>query len=362
MSEAAERARRWRLVLGAAADDLLPPPGASEEQELDRLLTALYEPGREGSLADSSPAVARWLADARRAFPAPVLEILQRDAVQRLDLRKLLSEPDLVAALEPNVELVAALLSLSRVVPRRAKEAARRVVRAVAADLERRLRPRLTERVRGALRRSSRAARAGPSAVDLDATIRRNLHNWQPDRRALVVDRLVGAERRRRGLRDVLVCVDQSGSMARSVVHAGVAASILASLPALSTRFLAFDTEVVDLTAALADPVDLLFGVRLGGGTDLARAFGALRGLAVRPSRTVALVVSDLFDGGDTEEALAHAAALVRSGVKLLVLLALGDDGRPDFDRDVAARLSALGAPCAACTPDRLPELLARVL
>src|SRR6185295_6728401 len=132
--------------------------------------------------------------------------------------------------------------------------------------------------------------------------------------------------------RDVIVAIDQSGSMADSVVHAAVFGAVLASLPALRTSVVVFDTAVADLTPMLHDPVDVLFGVQLGGGTDIAQAMGYCQQLVTRPADTVLVLVSDLFEGGNT--ALLHdcVAALSQAGVTVVVLLALSDEGAPAYD------------------------------
>jgi hypothetical protein len=150
--------------------------------------------------------------------------------------------------------------------------------------------------------------------------------------------------------------------MAASVVHAGVLGSALASLPTLATRVVAFDTAVVDLSDELADPVDVLFGIQLGGGTDIDRALAYCQTLVTRPARTLLVLLSDLYEGGDEGAMLRRAASLIASGVRLIVLLALSDDGAPGYSRDNAARLAALGAPVFACTPDRFPDMLAAAL
>ena len=363
-----ERLRRWRLVLGGEAAE---PTGArltDAELAIDRALAALYEPGGGGNgergagLGASSPNVARWLGDIRSYFPSPVVRVMQQDAMERLGLRRMLLEPELLAAVEPDVHLVATLLSLSGVMPARTKETARLVVRRVVEELERRLASPLRQAVSGALARATRTRRPRPSEIDWDRTIRANLKHWQPERRTIVPDTLVGHARRRSSLRDVILLVDQSGSMATSVVYAGVLGAALASVRAVRTHMVAFDTAVVDLTAELTDPVELLFGVQLGGGTDIHRALGYAQGLVRAPHDTILVLISDLYEGGDRDGMLARAAALVGAGVQMVALLALSDAGAPSYDSRTAAALAALGVPSFACTPDAFPELMAAAI
>ena len=290
---------------------------------------------------------------------------MQRDAMDRLGLRQLLLEPDLLGAVEPDVHLVGTLLSLRSALPEQTRDTARQVVRAVVEQIERRLEQRLHAAVRGALDRSSRTRRPRLQDVDWPTTIRTNLKHYQPEQRTVVVETLIGHPRRRRSasLRDVVLLVDQSGSMASSVVYSGVMAASLASLRSVTTKLVVFDTSVVDLTETLAgDPVEVLFATQLGGGTDIdgAVAYGA--SLVTRPADTVLVLISDLIEGGDQSSLIRRLAALVEAGVAVVVLLALSDDGTPAYDHELAAACAQLGAPAFACTPDLFPDLLAAAL
>jgi Mg-chelatase subunit ChlD len=362
-----ERLRRWRLVLGAEADAPLGVTLSAEAQAMDRALAALYgdaadEPERRAGLGASSPGVARWLGDIRTYFPAPVVRVMQRDAFDRLGLRRMLLEPELLAAVEPDVHLVATLLSLGGVLPARTRETARVVVRRVVDDLERRLASPLRQAVTGALNRATRTRRPRAADIDWHRTIRANLRHYQPEQRTIVPESLVGHTRRQSTLRDVILLVDQSGSMASSVVYSGVLGAALASLRAVRTRMVAFDTAVVDLSEHLTDPVELLFGVQLGGGTDIHRALGYAQGLVRAPQDTILVLISDLYEGGDRAGMLERAAALVGAGVQVIALLALSDAGAPSYDARTAGAFAALGIPCFACTPDAFPALMAAAI
>lgn len=364
----AENARRWRLILGAPADELHGNLSA-DDAAMDAAMTALYESAldgkadsRRGGLGASAPNVARWLGDIRTYFPAGVVRVMQKDALERLNLKQMLLEPEMLAAAEPDVHLVATLLSLSRVIPARTKETARQVVRKVVEDLEHRLAEPLRQAVRGALARSQRNRRPRLREIDWDRTIRANLKTWQTDRRTLVPETLIGHGRKRSSVKDVILCVDQSGSMAASVIYSSIFGAVLASLPALSTRMVLFDTAVVDLTAELHDPVDLLFGAQLGGGTDIHKALTYCSGLVQRPHDTSMVLITDLYEGGDAEGMLRRAAHLVAVGVNLICLLALNDQGTPSYDHRHAAQLASMGIPVFACTPEYFPELMSAAL
>lgn len=361
-----EQARRWRLLLGEEGrpDVTLDRDGS----RIDGALAAVYDtrPGDDGrrsaGLGGSTPGVVRWLGDIRTYFPTSVVEIVQRDAVDRLGLRRLLLEPELLANVQPDVSLVSTLVQLGSVMPETTRSTARHVVAQVVADIERRISVATTTAVTGALRRE-RTHRPRLADVDWPATIRANLRHYLPELGTIVPERLIGSTRRGGAVaRDVILAIDQSGSMASSVVYSAVFGAVLATMRTVQTSFVVFDTEVVDLTAELTDPVELLFGTQLGGGTDIDRAVAYCAGLVQRPADTVMFLVTDLYEGGDRESLVRRVAALRASGVLVVVLPALSDDGAPAYDQELAARLASLGVPTFACTPDTFPELLALAL
>jgi Mg-chelatase subunit ChlD len=361
-SEDDERLRRWRLVLGDAAAESTGVGLRGDDMKIDGALSALYDSERRGGLGASAPNIARWLGDIRTYFPTSVVQLLQRDALERLNLRQMLLQPELLATVEPNVHLVADLMALKSVMPTKTRDTARQVVRRVVEELQRKLANPTRQAILGSLNRATRNRRPRHSEIDWHRTIRANLKHYQPRYRTIIPETRIGYGRKRAALRDIILCVDQSGSMGASVVYSGIFGAVLASLPAVRTRMVVFDTEVVDLTDELQDPVDLLFGVQLGGGTDINRALTYCQSLVRRPQETILVLISDLYEGGSREEMLKRAAALAGSGVQLIALLALSDDGAPGYDHTVAAALAALGAPSFACTPDLFPDLMAAAI
>ena len=369
-----ERMRRWRLVLGGGDADGTGSGLTGDDVRIDAAMGAVYDhdaqrrrggrgSGRAGGLGTSAPRVARWLGDIRTYFPKPVVQVMQRDAIERLDLKQLLLEPELLESIEPDLHLVTMLVELNHLLPDETRATARQVIARVLADLERRLTDRTRIAVHGALARANRTRRPRPGDIDWGRTVHANLRHYQPEYGTVIPERLVGYGRRQRSLaKDVVIAVDQSGSMADSVVYASLFGAVLAQLPSLRTHLVAFDTAVTDLTPVLHDPVDVLFGVQLGGGTDIAEALGYCRRLITRPNDTVLVLISDLFEGGNAELMRARVGRLAQSGVTLLVLLALSDDGAPVHDEQAAADLAALGATVMACTPDQFPDVLAGAL
>lgn len=371
--DSAERLKRWRLLLGGDGADGIGISLGGRDAAMDRAMAALYDPGtgkggaggdgpRRGGLGASAPNAARWLGDIREFFPTSVVRIMQKDAIERLNLRSLLLEPEMLEAAEPDIELVTTLMSLSGVIPQKAKATARLVVRKVVDDLKRKLDAPMKQAVIGALKRSTRTRRPRHNEIDWDRTIRANLKHYQPEYKTVVPETRIGYGRKRNELRSIIVCIDQSGSMGQSVVYSGVFGAVLASIPAVRTDVVAFDTSITDLTEKMTDPVDVLLGVQLGGGTDINRALAYCQTLVRKPADTILVLITDLYEGGDAAEMIKRAAALVSSGVKVVTLLALSDEGAPSFDERNAAALATLGVPSFACTPDKFPELMAAAI
>jgi Mg-chelatase subunit ChlD len=367
--ESAERLRRWRLVLGGDEADGIGAGLSAADAAIDLAMAALYEEKaasgvgkRGGGLGASSPTVARWLGDIRQYFPASVVRVLQQDAMERLNLRQMLLEPEMLEHVEPDVHLVADLLSLAGVMPRKTKESARLVVRKCVEEIERRLAEPMRQAVAGALNRAVRNRRPRHSEIDWNRTVRANLKHYQPEYKTIVPEVRIGFGRKRSALRDVILCIDQSGSMATSVVYSGILGAVLASLPAIRTQVVVFDTAVVDLTDKLSDPVEVLFGTQLGGGTDIHQALSYCQGLVRQPTDTILVLISDLIEGGLRENLIKRAASLLSSGVTMITLLALSDDGAPVYDHENAADLANLGSPAFACTPELFPNLIAAAI
>lgn len=355
---------RWQLMLGA--DEELGGLRGSL-QAMDRALGALYNTGddaedRRGGLGASAPSVTRWLGDIRNYFPNRVVRVMQTDAIERLGVRSLLTEPEVLETLEPDVHLVATLAQLSSVIPERSRATARAVVAKVARQVEERIADRLQQSVLGALNRASRTSRPRPGDIDWNRTIAANLKNYLPEHRTVVPERLIGYGRRHLGVqREFAICLDQSGSMATSVVYASIMAGVMASLRTLRTSLVAYSTDIADLTEALADPVDVIFGAQLGGGTDTSPALEYCRRTITRPSAAVLLLISDLYDS-DPKRMLEHIARIQADGVRVVVLLTLSDDGLPFYNHDVAASLGDMGVPAFGCTPDAFPDLIAAAI
>lgn len=380
-----DRYQRWRLILGKRVEDQMSGfrcaagvggQGEStlsrEMSEMDGSLGAIYDVeetrpeekgGRSAGLGGSRPKVSTWLGDIRKYFESDVVAVIQQDAIEKKGWRQLLFEPESLAQVTPSVELVGTLMSLKGMIPDETKETARQVIRAVVEEIKKRMTAEIERAVRGALDRSRHQPIPSLPNMDWKRTIGQNLKNYIPERKTIIPDHFFFyARQHRRKEWNVIVCMDQSGSMADSVVYGSVMGSIFASLPALETHVVVFDTEVVDLTAQLSDPVDLLFGIQLGGGTDINRAVGYCQGFIQNPQRTLFILLTDLYEGGNQSALVRRLEEMASSGVRALCLLALSDSGVPCYDQSLATKLANVGVPCLACTPKVLPQMLEAVL
>jgi len=339
---------------------------------MDEALGAIYEvederPEEKGErsagLGKSAPRIAKWLGDIRSYFPTDVVTVIQQDAIERKGLTQLLFEPEILSQVTPSIELVGTLMSLKGMIPEHTKATARMVVRAVVEEIIRKLQSGLENAVRGSLDRSRHAPLRSLPNLDWKRTISGNLKNYIAERKTIIPDRFFfWARQHRRKEWNVIVCMDQSGSMAESVVYGAVTGAILASMPALETHTIVFDTEVVDLTEQCSDPVDLLFGVQLGGGTDINRAVTYCQSLIHDPRKTLFILITDLYEGGNAAELVRRLEDMAGSGVRAMVMLALSDSGVPSYDENLAKKVRALGIPCSGCTPTLLPEFLSGAL
>lgn len=372
-----EAARRWRLVLGRYAGAALP--SRAEDARLERTLAHLYdreyaarghqhgsgevEKGRGGGRGGSVVAGLDWLETARTLFPRETFERMQVEAVGRYGMTELLADPRAVEAVEPSPELASALLRARGRLGEGVQAGLRRLVERVVEDVVRRLRPRFVTAVDGRRDRSRRSPVRSSRTFDAASTVRANLGRWDPERGRLLVTDLRFSARRRRALSwDVVLLVDQSGSMASSVLYSAVSAGILAGLPGITVRLVLFDTSLVDMSHLAHDPVTVLLTSQLGGGTDIARAMRYAEQQVRDPRRTVVALVSDFEEGGSVSQLLSTTGRLHAAGVRMLGIAALDGQASPAYDRGVARHLAERGMEIAALTPERFAEWLGEVL
>ena len=373
-----EQLSRWRLILGAETEDSFTGMGggvlSQEELLMDGALSAIYGgpgegfgggPGPSGGAGKgpSSPVISKWLGDLRSLFDPEMVAVVQNDAIERKGLKQLLLEPELLEGLEPDLNLASTLLMLKDQIPKKSKESARKFIRRIVEEINRMLENDVRRAVTAALNRRAHSPLPSSAAIDFPCTIRRNLQNYNPELKAVIPDRVWFFDRSSKVNRwHVILDIDQSGSMGQSIIYSSVMACVLASMSAVKTSVVAFDTQIMDLTPLCADPVDLLFGFQMGGGTDIAKSIAYCQGLIESPAKTLFFLISDLYEGGNRAALLRRVEELKSSGVNVVVLLAIADGGKPFYDPETARRISSMGIPCFACAPERLPELLERTL
>jgi hypothetical protein len=376
--------QRWRLILGKGAEDSLGKMGdcalTGELGKLDEALEAIYtsdEMEQSDWSADPShgthgpvkgrvmPRVAKWLDQIRSFFPKDVVVVLQKDAIERKGLKQLLFEPEIMANIEPSLDLASTVLAMKSMVPERAKAAAHDLVRKVVDDIRKRMESQFTQAIRGALQRNRHSPMRSLPNLDWPRTIRQNIRNYQPDLKTIIPERLSFFSRQQRQNQwNIIIAMDQSGSMATSLIYGGIMGAILASIGAVETHVVAFNHEdVVDLTEHCSDPVDLLFGVQLGGAEDYWKATSYCERFMHTPAKTLYVLLADLWDTSpNTPRFIKKMEHILESGVKAIGLLAISDQGVPSHNEQLASKLAEMGMPCFGCTPDHLPELLAGVL
>ncbi len=371
-----EQMARWRLILGSETQKDFSDMGLSElSQEqllMDNALAAIYGTDKEsfGSSGSrgagngpSSPHISKWLGDIRSLFDPDMVAVVQNDAIERKGLKQLLLEPELLENLEPDLNMASTLLMLKDQIPKKSKESARKFIQKIVEDINRKMESQIQRAVTAALNKREHSPLPSASAIDFKYTISRNLRNYNSDLNAIIPERVYFFDRASKINRwNVILDIDQSGSMGESIIYSSIMACILASMSSVNTHIVAFDTSVMDLTDLCQDPVDLLFGFQMGGGTDIAKSLAYCQKFIETPSKTLFFLISDLDEGGNRAALLNRIKEIKESGATVIVLLAVADGGRPYYDETTAQRISAMNIPCFACSPDKLPELLEKAL
>ncbi len=368
-----EQLNKWRLMLGKYSSDQISfGQGSARYMEMEDVLDYLYsrEYGEDsgvreekGSLEDSNPTVSHWINKVRKLFPKETVEILEKQALDRYGMTELLTDREVLAKMEPNQELLKMILQLKGSMSRSVLEEAERIVKAVVKELMEKLEQRVKIGITGKLNRNSESVIKSSRNLDIKKTIAKNLKNYDKDREKLILDRVYFNSRvRKYNNWRIVIAVDESGSMLDSVIHSAVTAGIFAKLPMLDTRLVIFDTNVVDLSDHLDNPVETLMSVQLGGGTNIGQAVRYCEGLIDNPDKTIFVLITDLYEGGSVNELYATSRNIIESGAKMIVLTALDVNANPNYNRTVAARLVDLGAHVAAMTPEQLADWVGGVI
>ncbi len=363
--------KRWRLILGSDAEQQINNMGgaglSAEELLMDSALSQIYGndgvsgkgAGKAGGNGMSSPQITKWLGDLRSLFAPMEIKVIQNDAIERRGLKQLLFEPEMLDGLEPDISTASLLLMLKDQIPKRAKENARIYISKIVEDINRRLSDDLKRSVTAAVNRREHSPIPSAAALDYKLTVRRNLKNYSPELKTILPEKFYFFERASKSAsRTIILDIDQSGSMGESVIYSSVMGCILASMNSVKTHIVAFDTQVTDLTELCSDPVELLYGIQLGGGTDIEKSVAYCSELVAEPDKTTMFLITDLYEGGNRNGLIRRIGELKESGVNIIVLLAISDRGKPCYDSSLAEKIASMDIPCFACPPEKLPELL----
>lgn len=372
--EVEKKMTRWRLILGAETRDRLEKMGApglnDNENLMDQALAAIYNRteeggfGKAGNGAGKGPStmrISRWLGDVRTLFDKELVTVIQSDAMERCGLNQMLLEPEILENLEPDIGLAAVLLTLKEQIPKASKESARRFIQKIVEEINKLLEQDIRQSVTAAINKRRHSPIPSADALDYKRTITRNLKHYSPELGSIVPEQFYFFDRTSTSAANrwtVILDVDQSGSMGESVIYSSIMSCILASMASLKTHIVAFDTNFVDLTEKAEDPVDLLFGFQLGGGTNIDQSVAYCQTLIENPSKTLFFLISDLEEGGNRAALLRKLKEMKESRVTVICLLALADGGSPYYDASMAQKIAAMGIPCFACSPQKLPLLL----
>ena len=367
--------QRWNLVLGRFAEDALGGAGGTYGR-MARALDYVYEREyrgrgmridggeRTGSGDPSALTVPDWITEVHELFPSDVCETVTTHALERYDMKALVTDPRVLEKLEPSYELLRAVLTFRGLMQGKVLDVARRIVRQVVEDLRKKLESEVRRALIGRVDRHRRSRFKQARNLDLVRTIRRSLKHYDPETRKLSAVDLHFFSRQKRHVQwDIILCVDCSGSMLDSVIHSAVMAGIFHALPSVRCKLVAFDTAIVDLSDHVDDPVEVLMSVQLGGGTDIGGAMQYCAGLVEQPTRTIVVLVTDFYEGGSPTRLLATIKELAGAGVRACSAWPRSiEKAQPVYDHRLAAECAAAGADVAALTPQRLTEWVAAAM
>ena len=371
-----DRLRRWRLILGSEAQKRMEGMGdgpdlSQEDLMMDTALDAIYNRdmkfgfGGGAGKGASSPQISRWLGDVRTLFDKDIVKIIQSDAMERCGLKQLIFEPELLENIEPDMHMASMILTLKDQIPKQSKENAREFIRKIVEQINALLETDLKRAVTASINRKLHSPIPSASALDFQTTIRKGIKDYNTKLKKIIPQKYYFFERSATTAANkytVILDIDQSGSMGESVIYSSIMSCILASMSAIKTKVVAFDTNIVDLSEKCEDPIDLLFGFTLGGGTDIEKSIKYCTKYIENPKKTIFFLISDLEEGGNRAGLLRRLTQMKEDGVIVICLLAISDSGKPYYDANMAQRIANNGIPCFAAAPQTLPRLLEKAM
>ena len=375
-----EKIKRWRLILGQESENRLGQMtdsgiGLSKHQDMmDAALAAIYNNSTSGGFGDaakgggkgpSNPVITKWLGDVRSLFDKDLVTVIQGDALNRCGLKQLLFEPELLENLEPDITMASTIMVLKERIPKQSKESVRAYIQKIVDEINKKLEQDIRRAVTAAVNKKQHSPIPSAAAIDYKMTIGRNLKNYNKDLKTIIPEHFYFFDRTKSTAANkwnIILDIDQSGSMGESVIYSSIMSCILASMSSVKTHVVAFDTGIVDLTEKCDDPVDLLFGFQLGGGTDINKSVAYCEQFIENPSKTIFFLISDLEEGGNPAALIHRLANMKESGVTVVCMLAIQDGGKPYYSEYTAQKIANLGIPCFAAAPEKLPEILEKAI
>ena len=367
---------RWRLILGSFAEDNIELDSAYSE--MDNALSFLYdreyskesgyanfedENKQRGGKGKSALTVPTWVAKVKKLFPKKTVEIMQTHALEKYNLTEMITDEDILKEMEPNMELLKNILTFKDMMNGNVKKLAYDIVRKVVNDIKKKMESDIKKVFYGKKLPNSTTQNKIFKNLDIKKTIRTNLKNYNIEDKTIFVDKLYFNQNiKKYNPWNIIILIDESGSMLDSVIYSAIMASIFSNLPYLSIKLIIFDTSIVDLSDSVKDPIDVLFKVQLGGGTDIVMALEYAKKITTIPDKTIVLLISDLYDSNDYRHMYKSARDIIESRSKLFVLPALDYNADASYDKEAAKQFAKMGAKVAAITPDQLSKWISTVI
>ena len=368
-----ENLNKWRLILGKNSENHISFTGRYSEnvsyQDMESTLDFLYshefgdELVRTGGSGSSQLYVADWINEVRKIFPKKTVEVLEKQALDNFNMTELLTDKEVLQKMEPNTDLLKTILQFKHLMKNDVIIEAKLIIKKVVDEISEKLQTEVKKSLLGKLNRNMPSNVKSIRNLDINRTIRRNLKNYDVENKRIVLKDLYFNSRTKRFNKwNIIIAVDESGSMLDSVIYSAVMAGIFAKLPMIETKLVIFDTQIVDLSDYVDDPVEVLMGMQLGGGTDIGKAVGYCETLCSNPHETIFVTVTDLYEGGNPNTLLKICADIIGSGSKMIFLTALDKNANPSFDRNLGQKLANMGAFVGAMTPEELGDYIGKMI
>lgn len=364
---------RWRLILGSFSNLEID----SEYSEIDETLNFLYDReytqnggysldnfnNSNSSKEKSALTVPKWISKVKKLFPKETVEIMQKQALEKYKLTEILTDENILKEIEPNIELLKNILTFKDMISQNVKKLAYDIVKKTLEEIKNKMEVEIKRVFYGKKIPNSNTTNKIFKNLDIKKTIRYNLKNYDIKNKTIFTDKLFFNQNiKKYNPYNIIILIDESGSMLDSIIYSSIMASIFANLPYLSIKLIIFDISVVDLSEHIKEPIDILFKVQLGGGTNIAQALEYAKKITFAPDKTIVLLISDLFDSNDYKLMYKNANDIIESGSKLIVLTALDYNANSIYDKEAAKYFSKIGAKVGALTPSKLSKWISDII